>query len=88
MADRLTLEQRRRNMSAIQGKNTSPELIVRKLLHRLCFRYKLHDRRLPGTPQHSLAKISDRYYGAWFFLAHTWVCVNQDTSDKEGVLDR
>lgn len=56
MADRLTLEQRRRNMSAIKGKNTSPERIVRKLLHRLGFRYKLHDRRLPGTPDIVLPK--------------------------------
>lgn len=56
MADRLTKEQRRRNMSAIKGKNTAPELAVRKLLHRLGFRFRLHDRRLPGTPDIVLPK--------------------------------
>lgn len=56
MADRLTKEQRRRNMSAIKGKNTAPELVVRKLLHRLGFRFRLHDRTLPGTPDIVLPK--------------------------------
>lgn len=56
MADRLTKEQRRRNMSAIKGKNTTPELVVRKLLHRLGFRFRLHDRTLPATPDIVLPK--------------------------------
>lgn len=50
MVDRLTKEQRHRNMTAIRGQNTKPEIEVRKLLHRLGYRYKLHDRTLPGTP--------------------------------------
>ena len=37
-------------MASIRGKNTSPELVLRKALHRLGFRYILHDRRLPGHP--------------------------------------
>lgn len=37
-------------MSGIRGKNTKPELAVRKALHRLGFRYRLHDRSLPGKP--------------------------------------
>jgi DNA mismatch endonuclease (patch repair protein) len=50
MADVLTREQRRRNMSAIRGANTQPEIIVRSLAHRLGFRYRLHRRDLPGKP--------------------------------------
>lgn len=50
MVDRLTTEQRHRNMVAIKGSNTAPELVVRKLLHRLGYRFRLHDRKLPGTP--------------------------------------
>jgi DNA mismatch endonuclease, patch repair protein len=34
----------------VKSKNTSPELAVRRMVHRLGFRYRLHVRRLPGTP--------------------------------------
>ena len=37
-------------MAAIRGRNTKPELTVRRLLHRLGFRYLLHGRGLPGKP--------------------------------------
>jgi G:T-mismatch repair DNA endonuclease (very short patch repair protein) len=37
-------------MAAIKGKNTKPEMIVRKFLHTNRFRYKLHDKSLPGKP--------------------------------------
>jgi DNA mismatch endonuclease (patch repair protein) len=37
-------------MKCVRGKNTSPELLVRKLLHRLGYRFRLHCRGLPGTP--------------------------------------
>jgi DNA mismatch endonuclease, patch repair protein len=45
-----TREQRSRNMSAIRCKNTKPEIVVRNMVHRLGFRYRLHRRDLPGTP--------------------------------------
>ena len=41
---------RSRIMSRIRGKDTRPEMIVRKGLHARGFRYRLHDRRLPGKP--------------------------------------
>jgi len=37
-------------MSRIRAKDTKPELTVRSLLHRLGYRYRLHDRKLPGCP--------------------------------------
>lgn len=37
-------------MSGIRGKDTRPELIVRRGLHAMGFRYRLHDRKLPGRP--------------------------------------
>ncbi|MFM7313723.1 MAG: very short patch repair endonuclease [Cyanobium sp.] len=43
-------EQRSRNMAAIRGKGTTPELKVRSLLHHLGYRFRLHRRDLPGTP--------------------------------------
>lgn len=50
MTDVHTPEQRSRNMAAIKCKNTSPELIVRSLVHRMGFRYRLHRKDLPGKP--------------------------------------
>lgn len=50
MADPLTPEQRHRNMSAIHAKNTKPEVLVRRFLHGHGYRFRLHERRLPGTP--------------------------------------
>jgi len=44
------------NMSQIKGKNTKPEMIVRRFLHARGFRYKLHDRTLPGKPDIVLPK--------------------------------
>jgi DNA mismatch endonuclease, patch repair protein len=49
-ADVLTPEQRRRCMSRIRGKNTTPEKLVRKLIFGMGYRYRLHDKRLPGKP--------------------------------------
>lgn len=50
MADILTAEQRRLNMSRIQGKDTKPEMLIRRRLHASGLRYRLHDRKLPGRP--------------------------------------
>ena len=56
MADVLTKEQRHRCMSAIKGKNTKPELVVRKFLFSRGFRYRLNHPRLPGHPDLVLRK--------------------------------
>ncbi len=50
MPDVLTREQRSRNMRAIKGRDTGPELIVRRLLHAMGYRFRLHRRDLPGRP--------------------------------------
>jgi DNA mismatch endonuclease (patch repair protein) len=50
MVDRITQAQRSAVMSRIRSKNTSPELRVRRLLHGLGYRFRLHARDLPGTP--------------------------------------
>ncbi len=47
---------RSRMMSGIRGKNTKPELIVRSLLHKQGFRFRLHKKDLPGTPDLVLPK--------------------------------
>lgn len=48
--DTLTPAQRSERMSRIRGKGSKPEIAVRKLIHGLGFRYRLHARELPGKP--------------------------------------
>jgi len=50
MADSLTPEQRSKNMASISGKNTKPELAVRRFLFSNGLRYRLHRKDLPGNP--------------------------------------
>lgn len=50
MTDIVSPETRSRMMSGVRGKNTKIEMIVRKALFAQGFRYRLHDRRLPGKP--------------------------------------
>jgi DNA mismatch endonuclease (patch repair protein) len=50
MADTFTVAERSRIMAAVKSKDTSPELIVRRLVHSLGFRYRLHVTSLPGAP--------------------------------------
>jgi DNA mismatch endonuclease (patch repair protein) len=56
MPDNLTAAQRRRTMQSIQSKNTRSELTTRRFLHALGFRFRLHDRSLPGKPDIVLKK--------------------------------
>ena len=56
MSDVLTPAQRSYNMSRIRSKNTTPEKAVRNELWRRGYRYRLNDRRLPGTPDLVLPK--------------------------------
>ena len=49
-------EQRSYVMSRVGSKNTKPELIVRSFLHRLGFRFKIHEKNLPGRPDIVLPK--------------------------------
>ena len=50
MTDVLTPEQRRTNMRNIRGRDTKPEMLIRRGLHARGLRYRLHDRSLPGCP--------------------------------------
>jgi len=63
MADIMTPAQRSERMSRIRGRDTKPEMLVRRYLHGLGFRYRLHARDLPGRPDLVLPK-----YGAVVFV--------------------
>jgi len=56
MADVHDIKTRSFNMSRIKGKNTKPEILVRKFLHANGFRYRLHVKNLPGKPDIVLPK--------------------------------
>ncbi len=56
MADTITREQRSHIMASVRSFNTKPELIVRSLLHRMGFRFRLHRKDLPGRPDICLPK--------------------------------
>lgn len=58
MTDSHSREIRSFNMSRIKAKNTKPELLVRKRLFSMGFRYRLHDKRLPGKPDIYLPKYN------------------------------
>lgn len=56
MVDSLTREKRSWNMSRIRSKDTKPEKIVRSLLHRMGYRFRLHVKDLSGKPDVVLPK--------------------------------
>jgi len=56
MVDTISREHRSWNMSRITGKNTKPELVVRSILHRMGYRFRLHRKDLPGRPDIVLPK--------------------------------
>ena len=68
MADIVAPIIRSRMMSGIRSKNTRPEMLVRNGLHAAGFRYRLHRRDLPGTPDITLPK----YRGAIFVNGCFW----------------
>jgi len=60
MVDTLTQSARSRVMSRIKSKDTKPEILVRRIVHSLGFRYRLHVKELPGCPDmvfRRLAKV-------------------------------
>ena len=50
MVDKISGERRSENMRRIRSRGTRPEMVVRRLVHALGFRYRLHRRDLPGKP--------------------------------------
>lgn len=68
MADVLTPDQRQLNMSRIRGRDTKPEMFVRRGLHACGFRYRLQDRQLPGRPD----LVFPRYHAVIFVHGCFW----------------
>ena len=76
--DKLTPEQRHKNMAAIRGKNTKPEMIVRRGLWSRGFRYRLNHKRLPGHPDLVLRKYRTCIFvNGCFWHGHKVVLLQQ-----------
>lgn len=50
MTDHVSIEKRSEIMRAVHCKNTKPEILVRKLVYSMGYRYRLHSKELPGKP--------------------------------------
>lgn len=68
MVDILSAGERSERMSRIRSRDTAPELALRRRLHALGLRYRLHDRRLPGRPD----LVLPRYRAAIFVHGCFW----------------
>lgn len=68
MADVHDADTRSRNMAAIRGRNTRPELLIRKFLHAAGFRYRLHAKDLAGKPD----MVFPRYHAVVFVHGCFW----------------
>ncbi|MCZ8186205.1 MAG: very short patch repair endonuclease [Beijerinckiaceae bacterium] len=68
MNDIVDRETRSRMMAGIKGKNTGPELMLRRLLHQAGFRYRIHPKNLPGKPD----IVLPRYRAAVFVHGCFW----------------
>lgn len=55
--DKLTPERRSANMRRIRSRDTAPEMIVRRLVHRMGYRFRLHVATLPGKPDIVLPRL-------------------------------
>jgi DNA mismatch endonuclease, patch repair protein len=79
MADSLTSERRSWNMSRIRGRDTAPEVRLRSLLHRAGYRFRLHDRKLPGRPDIVLPKYRAMIFVHGCFWHRHEGCINATT---------
>ena len=79
--DKLSSEQRHKNMAAIRGKDTKPEMIVRKGLWKRGFRYRLNSPKLPGHPDLVLRKYRTCIFvNGCFWHGHEGCCKIPNTN--------
>ena len=81
--DKLSAEQRHKNMAAIRSKDTKPEMIVRRGLWSRGFRYRLNSPRLPGHPDLVLRK----YRTCIFVNGCFWHGHFVDMSSEKGIVN-
>ena len=86
--DKLTPQQRHKTMAAIRGKNTKPEMIVRRGLWKRGFRYRLNHKRLPGHPDLVLRKYRTCIFvNGCFWHGHKCSLTPSPSPKGEGRMD-
>jgi DNA mismatch endonuclease, patch repair protein len=80
--DTLSPEQRSRLMSQVRQRDTGPELLIRSMLHRLGYRFRVHRRDLPGTPDLVFpARRSVVFVHGCFWHGHSCRCGRRPSSN-------
>ncbi|WP_321881423.1 very short patch repair endonuclease [Burkholderia cepacia] len=74
MVDFLSRKERSERMARIRGKDTFPELTLRKILHRMGLRYRLYNKKLPGKPDMSFPKFRSIIFVHGCFWHHHEGC--------------
>ena len=84
MTDIVDRATRSRMMSRIRGRDTKPELVVRRFLHAEGFRFRLHAKHLPGNPDIVLAKHrAVIFVHGCFWHGHTCKLASKPKSNRE-----
>lgn len=83
MTDRMSAEQRSSLMARIRGRDTTPEVAVRRLAHNLGYRFRLHRRDLPGTPDLMFPRLKKAVLVHGCFWHH-----HQDPECRNAVLPK
>lgn len=83
MTDNLSKEMRSKLMSSIRGKNTKPELTVRKMLWSKGFRYRIHDKSVCGTPDISNKKKKLAIFVDGCFWHGCKICYKEPKTNSE-----
>ncbi len=71
-------------MAGIRGKNTNPEMVIRRGLHCLGYRFRLHDKRLPGKPDlvfpmyHAVIQVQGCFWHGHDCHLFKWPSTRQD----------
>jgi len=89
MVDVVSKEVRSRMMSGIRSKDTKPEVLIRKGLHELGFRFRLHDKTLPGRPDIVLPKYrATIFVHGCFWHGHDCSLFKRPTTRPEFWIDK
>lgn len=84
MTDNVDRATRSRMMAGIKSKNTKPEVLIRQILHREGFRFRLHDATLPGKPDIVLPKYrAVVFVNGCFWHAHDCVYFKWPKTNSE-----
>ena len=85
MADRVSEIKRSWIMSRVKGRDTKPELLVRSIIHRLGYRFRLHRRDLPGNPDIVLPKFKKIVFvhGCFWHQHHGCPRANRPSSNTK-----